>query len=236
MSTEKSNLAGENSIRIRTAAREDIPALAQIYNYEVEHGTATLDLHPRDLADRTAWFELHNKDNHPLIVAVTDGAATGNATADGAGTGNAASVEIVVGYASLSPYREKEAYASTVELSIYIHQDYRRRGIATSLMRAILELAKEDERTHLVVSVITSGNEASARLHERFGFTFCGTMRDVGMKFGKYQAIDHYSLVVDKEASPMDSSVTKPVFPLNQSSQLPFLKNTAADPIHHIAP
>lgn len=217
MSTEKSNLAGENAIRIRTAVREDIPALAQIYNYEVEHGTATLDLHPRDLADRTAWFELHNNDNHPLIVAVAsdvvqgnaigdniaagnavpDGATAGNATADGTIAGNAASVEIVVGYASLSPYREKEAYASTVELSIYIHQDYRRRGIATALMRAILELAKEDGRTHLVVSVITSGNEASARLHERFGFTFCGTMRDVGMKFGVYQAIDNYTLVVD---------------------------------------
>lgn len=197
MSTEGMHLSSDNSIRIRTAAREDIPALAQIYNYEVEHGTATLDLHPRDLADRTAWFELHNKDNHPLIVAVTDSAGVGNVAADDTGRSNAASVEIVVGYASLSPYREKEAYASTVELSIYIHQDYRRRGIATALMRAILELAKEDGRTHLVVSVITSGNEASARLHERFGFTFCGTMRDVGMKFGVYQAIDNYTLVVD---------------------------------------
>ena len=83
-------------------------------------------------------------DNHPLSVAEIEGR--------------------VAGYSSLSSYREKEAYKSTVELSIYISPDFRKRGIATALMAFILEEAKADPRTHMVVSVITAGNEASCKL------------------------------------------------------------------------
>ena len=63
-------------------------------------------------------------------------------------------------------------------------------------MEAILEEAKKDERTHTVVSVITSGNEASEKLHKKFGFEFCGRIKEVGMKFEKYQDIDNYRLGV----------------------------------------
>ena len=63
-------------------------------------------------------------------------------------------------------------------------------------MEEILRLAKEDKNTHTVVSVITSGNAASCRLHEKFGFTFCGTIKEVGMKFGEYIDIENYSLKV----------------------------------------
>ena len=163
-------------MRIRTAEQGDLAALLDIYNYEVVHGVATLDLAPKSLDDWQVWFDCHNVDNHPLYAAVENGQ--------------------VAGYASLSPYREKEAYRSTVELSIYIHPEFRRRGIAGALMGFLLDEARKDERTHTVVSVITSGNEASCRLHEKFGFTFCGTIREVGMKFGRYLDIDNYSLQV----------------------------------------
>ena len=163
-------------IKVRTAAPADLQALADIYNYEVINGVSTLDLEPKDLDERRAWLDAHNVENHPLIVAELDGA--------------------VAGYASLSMYREKEAYKSTVELSIYVSPDYRQMGIATKLMADILQMAREDERTHTVVSVITSGNDASRALHEQFGFEFCGTIREVGMKFGKYLDIDNYRLGV----------------------------------------
>ena len=102
----------------------------------------------------------------------------------------------VAGYACLSPYRSKEAYRSTVELSIYIGPDFRRQGVATALMEAILREARQDPETHTVVSVITDGNEASRKLHEKFGFTYCGAIREVGMKFGAYQDILNFSLIV----------------------------------------
>ena len=83
-----------------------------------------------------------------------------------------------------------------MELSIYGEKDFRNRGYATALMAFILDLAKADERTHCVVSVVTAGNEASCKLHEKFGFTYCGTIPAVGMKFGVYRDIVNYALLV----------------------------------------
>ena len=163
-------------MEIRVARREDLQQLLDIYNYEVVHGVATLDLQPKSLEEWGQWFDAHNIKNHPLLVAEQAGR--------------------VAGYASLSPYRSKEAYRSTVELSIYIGPDFRRQGVATALMEAILREARQDPETHTVVSVITDGNEASRKLHEKFGFTYSGAIREVGMKFGAYQDILNFSLIV----------------------------------------
>lgn len=162
---------------IRQAKIEDLPELLAIYNYEVEHGVATFDLNPKTMKERQEWFDAHNRDNHPLIVAELGGH--------------------VAGYASLSAYREKEAYRSTVELSVYVGAEYRGQGVATELMQEILKLARQDADTHMVVSVITAGNEASIRLHEKFGFAFCGTIHALGRKFGEYLDIENYELMVD---------------------------------------
>lgn len=161
---------------IRKAERKDIEALLEIYNYEVLHGVSTLDINAKTVEQWTEWFEKHNVKNHPLIVAVDNGTVTG--------------------YATLSSYRQKEAYASTVELSIYVHPDHRGKGIGSKLMAEIIAMAKADETVHTVVSVITSGNAASEHLHEKFSFTFSGTIKEVGIKFGKYLDISNYYLIV----------------------------------------
>ena len=163
-------------LEIRTAIESDLPALLDIYNHEVLHGISTLDLHPKTMEEWRLWFFSHNRDNHPLLTALAGG--------------------IPAGYASLSPYREKEAYKSTAELSVYVAPAFRRMGIARALMDRILEEARLDSRTHLVVSVITSGNDASVRLHRNFGFTYCGTVPEAGMKFGVFQSIDSFYLLV----------------------------------------
>ena len=163
-------------MEIRVARREDLQQLLDIYNYEVVHGVATLDLQPKSLEEWGQWFDAHNIKILPQLGAEQAGS--------------------VAGYASLSPYRSKEAYRSTVELSIYIGPDFRRQGVATALMEAILREARQDPETHTVVSVITDGNEASRKLHEKFGFTYCGAIREVGMKFGAYQDILNFSLIV----------------------------------------
>ena len=161
---------------IRKAELKDLKDLLEIYNYEVVYGISTLDIQPKTLDEWRGWFDAHNIDNHPLIVAEIDGHA--------------------VGYASLSSYREKEAYCSTVELSVYVDVSYRKRGIANALMEAILDMAKEDESIHMVVSVITGGNEASIRLHDKYGFTYCGSIHEVGVKFREYRDIENYELRV----------------------------------------
>lgn len=161
---------------IRKAILADLQELTDIYNYEVVNGVATFDLEPKTLEERKVWFDNHSSDKHPLIVAEMDGK--------------------VAGYASLSKYRDKEAYASTVELSVYINPDYRGQGVAAKLMEQILKMAKQEESIHTVVSVITAGNEVSAKLHRKFGFEYCGTVAEVGIKFGQYLGIEHYRLGV----------------------------------------
>ena len=161
---------------IRSIAKDDVFACLSIYNYEVEHGVATLDLEPRTLEEWHEWYNAHSDEHHPIIVGTID--------------------DVVVGYASLSPYRLKDAFKSTIELSIYIHQEYRGKGVASKLMAHILEHAKSTDTLHTVVSVITAGNAASTALHERFGFTYCGLTPQVGFKHGKYQDTETYALLV----------------------------------------
>lgn len=163
-------------MNIRTAKKEDISALLSIYNYEVLNSTATFDLNEKSIEQWTDWFYAHNVGNHPLIVAEVEGE--------------------VAGYASLSGYREKEAYKSTVELSVYVHNEFRRRGIATALMEEIIRMAKEDSSIRTVVSVITSENEVSEKLHYKMGFAYCGTIHKVGEKFGKFLDISNFELQV----------------------------------------
>ena len=152
---------------IRKARQEDLPSLLAIYNYEIEHGTATFDLNPKTLEERQKWFDLHSGGKYLLLTAEEDGRA--------------------VGYASLSPYREWEAYAQTVELSIYVDAAHRRKGIGDQLMQAILDT---------VVSVITGDNEKSIRMHEKYGFKDCGRLKKVGMKFGRRLDVVNLQLFV----------------------------------------
>ena len=161
---------------IRPITKNDVADCLDIYNYEVVNGVATLDLEQRTLPEWQAWFEAHQTQEHCIIVGIMD--------------------DVVMGYASLSPYRTKDAFKSTVELSIYIHEDYRGKGVASKLMAHILDHARVTDTLHTVVSVITAGNAASTALHERFGFTYCGLTPQVGFKHGKYQDTETYALLV----------------------------------------
>lgn len=161
---------------IRNAALKDSKQLLDIYNYEVVNSTATFDLYPKTLADREVWLKAHNVGNHPLWVAEEG--------------------DQIIGYVSLSPYREKEAYHTTVELSLYVHKDHRRKGIARQLLADILKYARQREDIHTVISVITEGNDGSIKLHEAFGFCFTGVLKDVGYKFESYLSVVTYQLMV----------------------------------------
>ena len=165
-------------IIIRRAVREDVPFLLDIYNHEVLNSAATLDLTPRTLDEWYAWFEAHQTELHPLFVA--ESAETG----------------AVLGYSSFSPFRSKEGYRSTVELSIYVSGDARGKGVATKLLEALVDHAWASDEIHLVVSVITSENVPSMHLHRKFGFTYRGTLHEVGYKMGRYVGISMYELMV----------------------------------------
>jgi len=153
-----------------------VSALLEIYNREVESSFATLDCKPKSHDDWERWFFRHNIDNHPLIVAEIG--------------------REIAGYISLSSFREKDGYSSSVELSVYVDERFRRLGVASALMTEIISIARADDRIHSIVSIIIDANVASHALHEKFGFSYCGRVREAGYKFGKHVDIDYYQLLV----------------------------------------
>jgi phosphinothricin acetyltransferase len=150
---------------VRLVERRDAEALRAIYNPEVTESTVTFDLVPRTLADQLAWIDEHSG-GHPAVVATDD-----------AGD--------VVGFASLSPYRPRPAYAPTVEDSVYVRRDRRGRGVGVALLDALVDLAAR-HGFHSVVGRIVGGHEASIALHTRCGFAQVGVEREVGRKFGRW--------------------------------------------------
>ena len=164
------------SVKIRPTEKRDLPRLLSIYNHEVTSGFATLDLHPKTDAEWNEWYAAHTVGNHFALTAEMNGEA--------------------IGYATLSGYREKEAYKTTTELSIYVDEPYRHHGIASALMAAIISEARARGDVHTIVSVITTENAPSIALHKKFDFVYCGTVREVGQKFGRMLHIETYQLIL----------------------------------------
>jgi L-amino acid N-acyltransferase YncA len=152
-------------MRTRLAAPRDAEAIRAIYNLEVLESTVTFDLVPRALAEQARWIAEHSG-GHPAIVAV-----------DGDDT--------VFGFASLSPFKARAAYAPTVEDSVYVHRDGRGRGVGELLLREILVLGT-NHGFHSVMARIVGGHDASIALHRKCGFEEIGCEREVGRKFGRW--------------------------------------------------
>jgi len=92
--------------------------------------------------------------------------------------------EAVTGYAYSAPFRERPAYAATRETTIYLSAEARGRGVGLALYAALLDrLASLGNRT--AIGVVAEPNPASHALHRRLGFEHCGTLPEVGEKFGR---------------------------------------------------
>lgn len=151
-------------MEIRLARLDDAEAIRQIYNREVSTSTVTFDLVPRSLEEQRIWLEARSG-AHAVIVAEDEGE--------------------VVGFASLSPFRDRPAYNSTVEDSVYVRSDQRGKQVGHRLVQELLSLAAQ-HGFHTVMARIVGGHEASIGLHSRLGFTEIGTEREVGRKFGTW--------------------------------------------------
>ena len=149
---------------VRLAERRDAEAIRAIYNLEVAESTVTFDLVPRTLDEQVDWINAHSG-AHPAVVADEDGE--------------------VVGFGSLSPFKERPAYSPTVEDSVYVRRDRRGRGIGRLLLEDLLHLAV-DHGFHTVMARIVGNHEASIALHVACAFELVGTEREVGRKFGHW--------------------------------------------------
>jgi phosphinothricin acetyltransferase len=138
--------------------------MAAIYNLEVTESTVTLDLVPRSLAEQRDWVDSH-AGVHPAIVAVEG--------------------EAVLGFGSLSPYRSRPAYSTTVEDSIYVERSRRGQGVGRVLLLELIALGRR-HGFHTIIARAIAGHEASIGLHRACGFELVGVEREVGRKFGTW--------------------------------------------------
>lgn len=151
-------------LSIRPAISSDVNRITEIYNEAILNTTATFDTEIKTETDRLEWFTAHDE-THPVIVAEIKGK--------------------VIGYASLTRWSDRCAYDGTAEVSVYVDHEYRGQGIGKKLLE-VLTLEGEKAGLHNLISRISEGNLSSIHIHELFGFTHIGVMKEAGKKFGKF--------------------------------------------------
>jgi len=157
---------------IRAFQIEDTNQLLDIYNYYVLSSVATFD---DELLSFETFLEkvTQIKASYPFIVFEEN--------------------KEILGYAYGSKFRPKPAYNKTVESTVYVKQGVYKRQIGTKLYTELLRLLKQ-ENYHSVLGVLTLPNDASVKLHEKFGFTQVANLKQVGFKFGEWQDVGFWQL------------------------------------------
>jgi L-amino acid N-acyltransferase YncA len=153
------------SVVVRPAEERDLSVIMAIYNHAVVNTTAIWNDVIVDLENRRTWWRGRTEAGFPVLVADDDGA--------------------VLGYASYGPFRAFDGYRRTVEHSVYVAESARRRGIASALLLALEDEARQ-AGMHVMLGGIAADNEASLALHRKHGFTETARMPEVGRKFGRW--------------------------------------------------
>jgi phosphinothricin acetyltransferase len=152
-------------MHVRLAAPTDAEAVRRIYNAEVVGSTATFDLRPRSVDEQAAWMVEH-QGTYPVVVAVDDDAT-------------------VLGFGSLSSYRDRPSYSTTVENSVYVDAGRRGRGVGRALLEELVHLGTL-HGFHSMIARVGGGNAASIALHQACGFELVGVEREIGRKFNRW--------------------------------------------------
>jgi len=164
-------------MKYRLATLDDADAIREIYNREVLGSTVTFDMVARSAEDQLAWMDEHSG-AHPAIVAVDD-------------------LDRVCGFGSLSPYRPRPAYRTTVENSVYVDPEWRGQGVGKGLLLELVRLAGA-HGFHAVMARIVGGHEASIGLHQACGFELVGVEREIGRKFGRWLDVVLMQRLIDQ--------------------------------------
>ena len=157
---------------IRPGGEADLTRINEIYNHYVVNTPITFDIEPISMPQRRQWFERYaTSGRQRLLVAEAGGA--------------------VIGYADSHQYHARQAYDTTVEVTVYCAPEATGRGIGTRLYTSLFE-AIQGEDVHTALAGTTLPNTASVALHERFGFSLYGVQHEVGRKFGRYWDVAWY--------------------------------------------
>ncbi|MCP1501306.1 phosphinothricin acetyltransferase [Curtobacterium herbarum] len=154
-----------DAVRVRDCTPADLDVVHALHVDAVLHSTAIWQEvpHPRTWFD--TWLTERQGDGWPVLVAEVDG--------------------VVAGYATYSQWRPHQGYRLTVEHSVYVVESFRGRGIASTLMAALVARATAEGR-HVMIAGICSANTGSIALHERLGFTTVAVVPEVGRKADRW--------------------------------------------------
>jgi len=162
-------------LTIREAKLPDLGAITEIYNEAILKTVSTFDTETKTLEEQKSWFAEHGP-KYPMIVAEQD--------------------SLIIGWASLSMWSDRCAYADTAESSLYVKEEYQGKGIGRKLLETIIQ-AGQKAGLHNVVARISEGNEVSIHLCESVGFEHIGVMKEVGRKFGKLLDVNLMQKIYD---------------------------------------
>ena len=168
---------------IRSANSSDLPAILDIYNDAIINTTAVYDYTPHTLGMRQQWFDDKTEKGIPVLVADINGT--------------------VVGFTSYGPFRAWPAYKYSVEHSVYVHKDFRNRGIAKKLLVELIEAVRA-KNVHIIIAGIDGDNMVSLHLHKQLGFEDAGYFREVGYKFGKWLNLRFLQLILNNNLRPTE--------------------------------
>lgn len=175
-------MAEASAVTVRLAERTDVPAILAISNHYVATSAANFAIEPESLESWQRAFD-ETSAMYPWLVAV--GRLSSPLPPPAGGEGG------VVGFAKASPWKGRCAYASSAEVTVYVHPEQHRRGIGRALYGRLLEILQA-QGYHTLLAGITTPNPASERLHESFGFQCAGTFRGVGWKFDAWHDVAYW--------------------------------------------
>ena len=159
-------------------------AILDILNEQIRTSTAVYEYVPRTPDWMANWFKAKEAKNFPVIGVETEAGE-------------------LMGFATYGVFRDRPAYKYTVEHSVYVHKDHRRKGLGKVLMERLIVAAREQD-FHVMVGGIDATNAVSIALHEQLGFVHAGTIRESGYKFGRWLDLAFYQLTLQTPRNPVD--------------------------------
>jgi L-amino acid N-acyltransferase YncA len=179
---------------IRDAVEADLPAIVEIYNATVPTRMVTAELEPTTVEARLPWFREHSSERHPFWVAESEGR--------------------VIGWLDFKSFLPRCAYRGTAEISVYVDEEFRRRGVAQRLLEQAIVRASSLGITALV-GFIFGHNEPSLKLFQRLGFERWGFFPGVAQLDG----VERDLVVMGKHCPPRSTAIEKSLIQSRISNQ-----------------
>lgn len=155
-----------DAIEIRHGQAMDLEAVTKIYNHYILNTHITFDVEPCRWQDRQDWYARFAPGGRYQLLVLTEGG-------------------VIAGYAHSLPLKDRAAYGTSVETTIYLHPDAGGRGLGTRLYTALLQRLEQQD-IHRAYGLIALPNEGSLALHQKLSFREVGLLTEVGRKFGRY--------------------------------------------------